>query len=108
VRVGLQDDEVVLEVRDHGPGLPTDEADVLFERFWRAEPGRGRGRAGTGLGLAIVAAITDAHGGSVAASNAPDGGASFVIRLPAYERPASAASGEELPPGARVGDADRG
>ena len=88
LRVAREGDEALLEVRDHGPGLPTDEADVLFERFWRAEPGRGRGRAGSGLGLAIVAAITEAHGGTVAARNAPDGGAAFMIRLPAHGRAA--------------------
>jgi two-component system OmpR family sensor kinase len=71
-----------LEVRDHGPGLPTDDAGTLFERFWRAEGGRERGRAGAGLGLAIVAAIVDAHGGEVEAENARGGGASFVVRLP--------------------------
>jgi two-component system, OmpR family, sensor kinase len=74
--------EARLEVRDHGPGLPTDDADALFERFWRAEAGRERGKGGAGLGLAIVAAIIDAHGGRVAAANADGGGASFVVRLP--------------------------
>ena len=75
-------DRARLEVRDHGPGLPTDQPDHLFERFWRAEGGRERGRGGAGLGLAIVAAIVDAHGGEVSAGNAPDGGACFVVTLP--------------------------
>ena len=71
-----------IEVRDHGPGLPEEAGDAVFERFWRAEPGRERGKAGAGLGLAIVAEIVAAHGGRVSARNAPDGGASFVIVLP--------------------------
>jgi two-component system OmpR family sensor kinase len=75
--------EVALRVRDHGPGLPGEDPDALFERFWRAEGGRERGRGGAGLGLAIVAGIVDAHGGRVSAANAPDGGAVFTVRLPA-------------------------
>ena len=75
--------DALLDVRDHGRGLPTDDTDALFERFWRAEGGRERGRGGAGLGLAIVAGIVDAHHGRVEARNAPDGGASFVVRLPA-------------------------
>jgi two-component system, OmpR family, sensor kinase len=77
------DGEVRIEVRDHGPGLPTDNPDELFERFWRSEGGRKQGRGGAGLGLAIVAGIVDAHHGRVEARNAPDGGASFVVHLPA-------------------------
>jgi len=83
VSAARADGEVRLEVRDHGPGLPTDNPSELFERFWRAEGGRERGRGGAGLGLAIVAAIVDAHGGRVEARNADGGGASFVVRLPA-------------------------
>ena len=74
---GRRDDAVRLEVRDHGPGLPGDDPDALFERFWRAEGGRERGKDGAGLGLAIVAGIVDAHGGTVTAANAPGGGAAF-------------------------------
>jgi two-component system, OmpR family, sensor kinase len=92
VRVAGDGDDAVLEVRDHGRGLPPGDPAELFERFWRAQPGRERAAgAGAGLGLAIVAAIVDAHGGSVTASNADGGGASFVIRLPAH-RPATVAS----------------
>jgi two-component system OmpR family sensor kinase len=84
VAVANSDGRVRLEVRDHGPGLPTADADALFERFWRAEGGRERGRAGAGLGLAIVAAIVDAHGGEVGATNAPEGGAVFSVKLPVH------------------------
>jgi two-component system OmpR family sensor kinase len=76
------DGSVRLAVRDHGPGVPGDDPDALFERFWRAEGGRERGKDGAGLGLAIVAGIVDAHGGTVSAANAPGGGAAFTVRLP--------------------------
>jgi two-component system OmpR family sensor kinase len=83
VSAAREDGEVRLEVRDHGGGLPTDDPDELFERFWRSEGGRERGRGGAGLGLAIVAGIVDAHRGRVEARNADGGGASFIVRLPA-------------------------
>jgi two-component system OmpR family sensor kinase len=75
-------DRAVLEVRDHGPGLPADAGDRVFDRFWRTDGGRSRGRGGAGLGLAIVRAIVQAHHGEVHASNAPDGGAVFRVTLP--------------------------
>jgi two-component system OmpR family sensor kinase len=81
--VATEDRDAVLSVRDHGNGLPTGDTEALFERFWRSDPGRERGAAGAGLGLSIVAAVVDAHGGSVRAANAPDGGAVFTVRLPA-------------------------
>ena len=83
VAIGRRDRDVELVVTDHGPGLPTEDPETLFERFWRAEGGRERGRGGAGLGLAIVAGIADAHGGRVWAKDAPGGGARFVLRLPA-------------------------
>lgn len=82
VSVTAHDTEVVVHVRDHGDGLPPGDPAALFERFWRAEGGRERGRAGAGLGLAIVAGVVQAHGGRVAAANAPGGGACFTVVLP--------------------------
>ncbi len=82
VRVAADAGDAVVEVRDHGKGLPPGDTNALFERFWRAEPGRGRGPAGAGLGLSIVKAVVEAHGGRVNAGNAPGGGASFTVRLP--------------------------
>ncbi|MFA4928408.1 MAG: HAMP domain-containing sensor histidine kinase [Patulibacter sp.] len=79
-------DHVRLVVRDGGDGLPTEDPEVLFGRFWRAEAGRTRGRDGAGLGLAIVAAVVAAHGGTVTARNLAGGrdggGAEFTVRLP--------------------------
>lgn len=82
VTVSCEDGFARLEVRDHGPGLPPGDPAELFERFWRADPGRERGRAGAGLGLSIVAAVVGAHGGQASASDADDGGACFVVTLP--------------------------
>jgi two-component system OmpR family sensor kinase len=69
----------VVTVRDHGPGLPEGAEGRLFDPFWR---GRGAAQGGTGLGLAIVARVLRAQGGSVAARNAPGGGAEFVLTWP--------------------------
>jgi two-component system OmpR family sensor kinase len=83
--VARNGNHVWLEVNDRGPGLPVEDGAVLFERFWRAEPARGRGAGGAGLGLAIVDGIVRAHGGEVRATTRPDGGASFVVALPALD-----------------------
>lgn len=72
---------VELHVRDDGPGFPPDFLDAAFERFTRADEGRGRG--GTGLGLAIVDAIATAHRGKAVAVNRPEGGADVWLELPA-------------------------
>jgi signal transduction histidine kinase len=69
-------------VVDHGPGIATDSAPHVFERFWRADSGRVRAQGGTGLGLSIVAAIADAHGGRVLLTETPGGGATFSVEVP--------------------------
>jgi two-component system, OmpR family, sensor kinase len=86
VTVTSDDADATLVVRDHGPGLPAGDSEQLFQRFWRSEGGRARGRGGAGLGLAIVNEIVTAHGGSVAADNADDGGARFTVRVPRHLR----------------------
>jgi two-component system, OmpR family, sensor kinase len=87
LRLSSRPGRAVLQVRDHGAGVPGDpgETEQLFDRFSRSEGGRQRGRAGSGLGLAIVRAIARAHGGEVSATNAPGGGALFTVELPLSE-----------------------
>jgi two-component system OmpR family sensor kinase len=82
-----------LEVRDHGPGLPEDAGEQVFERFWREGPSRKRDGAGAGLGLAIVRAVIAAHGGEVQAANAPGGGAVFTVLLPVRTAEPAGAAG---------------
>jgi two-component system, OmpR family, sensor kinase len=73
---------VVLDVEDDGPGMPPEQAQRVFERFYRADAARNRASGGTGLGLAIVAGLVSAHGGTVSVRTAPGEGADFQVRLP--------------------------
>jgi two-component system sensor histidine kinase BaeS len=80
VTVDALDGRVRLTVRDTGPGIPSDELEHVFERFWR---GRGaRGLSGSGVGLAVVDELVRAHGGTVSAGGGEDG-AVFLVDLPA-------------------------
>ncbi|MEV0727449.1 ATP-binding protein [Polymorphospora sp. NPDC050346] len=86
VRLRLRADSgfAVVEVVDTGPGLTAEQAERVFERFYRADAARTRrdGAAGTGLGLAIVAALVAAHNGQVEVDSSPGEGATFRVRLP--------------------------
>lgn len=73
---------VLLDVEDDGPGMTEDQAQRVFERFYRADAARNRASGGTGLGLAIVAGLVQAHGGTVSVRTAPGQGADFQVRLP--------------------------
>lgn len=75
--------EVLLEVRDSGPGIPEEQIGRLFERFGRLDASRSRSTGGVGLGLAISRAIVEAHGGRISAGNRVGGGAIFSVALPA-------------------------
>jgi two-component system, OmpR family, sensor histidine kinase MprB len=78
VEVTLADGE--LRVRDHGPGIATEDRERVFDRFYRATAARSL--PGSGLGLAIVREVADAHGGAVVAEEAPGGGALLRLSLP--------------------------
>jgi PAS domain S-box-containing protein len=78
-------DSAVLQVRDHGPGIPEAELPRIFERFERAASARHYG--GIGLGLYVARQIAHAHGGTIVASNMESGGACFSVRLPMKSPP---------------------
>jgi two-component system, OmpR family, sensor kinase len=79
---------VRLVVEDDGPGIPAADRDRVFDRFTRLDPDvESRAGGGAGLGLALVAALVAGRGGSVAAGEAPGGGARLEVRWPAAARP---------------------
>jgi two-component system, OmpR family, sensor kinase len=82
VRVDHRGGGAVLSVEDDGPGVPPEQAERLFERFYRADESRSRASGGSGLGLSIVWAIVAAHGGTVSAASREGGGSVFTVTLP--------------------------
>jgi two-component system phosphate regulon sensor histidine kinase PhoR len=74
---------VVLEVEDHGVGIPAEDVSRVFERFYKVDKARVRGGGGTGLGLAIVRHIAEDHGGSVSVESVEGAGSTFRVTLPA-------------------------
>lgn len=83
IAVGYLDGQAVVEVRDHGPGVPDEDLQKVFGRFYRTDTSRSRSSGGTGLGLAIVAAIVAAHDGTTRALATPGGGLTVRVTLPA-------------------------
>ena len=81
VRVFEHADSVVVQVRDHGPGIPEDALPHIFDRFFKADKARRRS-TGSGLGLAIAFENARLHAGELSARNHPDGGAVFTFRMP--------------------------
>jgi two-component system sensor histidine kinase SenX3 len=82
VRARAEGPWVELMVADHGIGIPDDEHDRIFERFYRVDPARSRETGGTGLGLAIVRHVATNHGGEVQVSSEEGEGSTFVLRIP--------------------------
>ena len=77
VRVGTAGDDAVLEVADQGPGMTPEDAQRVFERFYRTDSSRAPASGGTGLGLSIVDSLVYAHGGRVTVTTAPGQGCCF-------------------------------
>ena len=74
--------DLLIRVRDRGPGIPEQELERVFEPFYRLESSRNRDSGGTGLGLSIARDIAQAHGGSLLLANLPGGGLEATLRLP--------------------------
>ncbi len=82
VRVGTDGDTAILEVADRGPGMQQQDAERVFERFYRADSSRTRASGGAGLGLSIVDSLIRAHGGRVSVTTGPGAGCCFRVVLP--------------------------
>ncbi|MGH8983085.1 MAG: sensor histidine kinase [Acidimicrobiia bacterium] len=95
VRIAAEDERAVLEVADEGPGVPAEEAERIFERFYRTDQSRARSHGGVGLGLAIVWSVVEAHAGAVDYRRRPGGGSVFRVTLPLAPGARSAAAQPE-------------
>jgi signal transduction histidine kinase len=84
--VSATDDELIMNVTDHGPGLPEDQVARLGEPFYRSDASRARESGGTGLGLYLATLVANAHGGSLCLLDTDDHGASFEVRVPLIDR----------------------
>jgi heavy metal sensor kinase len=79
--------QVTVEIQDHGPGIPPEDQDRVFERFYRVDKARGRKSGGAGLGLSIAKWAVEAHGGSIGLDSVSGQGCTFRITLPRLHRP---------------------
>ncbi|MCQ3937027.1 MAG: hypothetical protein DPW18_08285 [Chloroflexi bacterium] len=84
VEMSMQENQIVVRVEDTGPGIPPEEQNRIFEKFYRAS-NRPQGVEGTGLGLAIVKSVVDSHQGRVWVESKVGEGSAFVVLLPAHE-----------------------
>jgi PAS domain S-box-containing protein len=83
VRAGAMNGNIVLTVRDHGPGIPEDETEKVFDRFYRSAK-VDRNTSGAGIGLSVCRRLLESHGATIEARRAGGGGTELVIALPRY------------------------
>lgn len=82
IRIWEEADNVLIQVRDHGPGVPEEALPRLFDPYLRLLHGRQQNESGMGLGLGIARSVVEAHGGNLVLENHPEGGLKAIIRLP--------------------------
>jgi two-component system, OmpR family, sensor kinase len=82
ITIDVEDDRAVVTVRDNGPGMTSERARRIFERFYRVDASRSRSSGGSGLGMAIVDALVTAHNGKIRVDTAPGCGLAITISLP--------------------------
>lgn len=85
-------DDIEIRIQDSGPGLPADDLDKVFERFYRTEASRSREEGGSGLGFAIARSIVEKHNGRIWAESRPGDGLTVIIRLPVSQQQTTLAS----------------
>ncbi len=86
MRVASMDQEVVFTITDSGPGIPAEDLDRIFERFYRRDPSRSRDTGGSGLGLSIVKSLVERQGGRITVESEPGKGATFRVVFPHYDQ----------------------
>lgn len=84
ISIGLEQDEVAIDIDDEGPGIPDELLEKVFEPYYRLEDSRNRGSGGTGLGLSIARNMLLLSGGSIALANRPGGGLRVHVTLPRF------------------------
>ena len=82
ITIERQEDDILIHIVDHGPGIPEDKLETVFEPFYRLESSRNRDTGGNGLGLSIARNIARAHGGDLLLLNSPGGGLEALLSLP--------------------------
>jgi signal transduction histidine kinase len=82
VRLARDASHVLVEVRDHGPGIPEEELAMVFEPFYRVDKSRTKETGGFGLGLGLCRKIMSAHRGEIRLSNVEGGGLRVTLRFP--------------------------